>query len=255
MYRDKQFRVRGFEEMAEDIAEAAESYIPVKKVFIADGDPLVMDTDLWLKVLGRLSNSLPELRRVSAYATAKNVLEKSHDDLVALREAGLTLLYIGPESGDAVTLKRLVKGGTFEDHADAAKKAHAAGMKLSVIMLLGAGGVDRTEEHAAETARLVTEMDPEFLSALTLTIIPGTPIHRMMEKGKFELPSVPGFLREMRTIVAESNPTSTIFRTNHASNYLPIEGRLPRDRDSIVKTIDSAVRGEIPLRPEYWRGL
>jgi hypothetical protein len=122
-------------------------------------------------------------------------------------------------------------------------------------MLLGAGGVDRTAEHAQESARLVTEMDPEFLSALTLTIIPGTPIHRMMEKGKFELPEIPDLLREMRTIVAESNPTSAIFRTNHASNYLPIEGRLPRDRDSIVSTIDSALRGEIPLRPEYWRAL
>ncbi len=255
MYRDKEFRVRDFEAMAADIAEAADSYLPVNKVFIADGDPLVMDTDLWLRILGRLSNSLPDLRRVSTYATARNVLEKSDDELRQLREAGLALLYIGPESGDAVTLKRIVKGGTFEEHAEAAKKAHAAGMKLSVILLLGAGGVDRTVEHSQESARLVTEMDPEFLSALTLTVIPGTPIHRMMEKGKFELPSVPDLLREMRTIVAGSNPTSAIFRTNHASNYLPIEGRLPRDRDSIVKTIDSALRGEIPLRPEYWRGL
>jgi radical SAM superfamily enzyme YgiQ (UPF0313 family) len=255
MYRGKEFHVRDFEELAADIEEAARLYRTVHKVFIADGDPLIMDTSLWLRILGRLSNTFPELRRVSAYATAKNVLDKSHDDLVALREAGLSLLYIGPESGDPVTLKRIVKGGTVEEHSDAAKKAHAAGMKLSVIMLLGAGGVDRTEEHARETARLVTEMDPEFLSALTLTVIPGTPIHRMMEKGKFELPSVPNLLKELRTIVAESNPTSTIFRTNHASNYLPIEGRLPRDRESIVSTIDSALRGEIPLRPEYWRAL
>ena len=98
-------------------------------------------------------------------------------------------------------------------------------------------------------------MDPEFLSALTLTIIPGTPISRMVEKGKFELPSIPDLLRELRTIVAESEPTSAIFRTNHASNYLPIEGRLPRDRYNIVCTIDSALKGEIPLRPEYWRAL
>ena len=128
-------------------------------------------------------------------------------------------------------------------------------MKLSVIMLLGAGGVDRTEQHAHESARLITEMDPEFLSALTLTIIPGTPIHRMMEKGHFELPTISGLLEEMRTMVAEAQPTCAIFRTNHASNYLPVEGRLPRDRDSIVSTIDAALRGEIPLRPEYWRAL
>ena len=255
MYRGKEFLVRDFEDLTQDIAEAARLYPTAKKVFVADGDPLIMDTGLWLQILGRLSNSFPELRRVSAYATARNVLEKSHDDLVALREAGLTLLYIGPESGDPVTLKRIVKGGTFEEHADAAKKAHAAGMKLSVIMLLGAGGVDRTEQHAHESARLITEMDPEFLSALTLTIIPGTPIHRMMEKGHFELPTISGLLEEMRTMVAEAQPTSAIFRTNHASNYLPVEGRLPRDRDSIVSTIDAALRGEIPLRPEYWRAL
>ncbi len=255
MYRDREFRVRDFEELAEDIAEAARLYPAVTKVFVADGDPLVMDTSLWLQILGSLRESFSELRRVSAYATAENVLEKSGEDLVALREAGLTLLYIGPESGDPVTLKRIVKGGTFEDHAEAARKARAAGMKLSVIMLLGAGGVERTEQHAHESARLITEMDPEFLSALTLTVIPGTPIQRMMENGRFELPSIPGLLRELRTIVAESEPTAAIFRTNHASNYLPIEGRLPRDGDRIVATIDSALRGEIPLRPEYYRAL
>ena len=174
---------------------------------------------------------------------------------MALRKAGLSLLYIGPESGDAETLRRIVKGGTFEDHAEAGKKAHAAGMKISVIMLLGAGGMERTKEHALETARLITEMDPEYLSMLTLTVIPGTPLHRMQEKGRFEVPPIALLLRELRTMVAESRPTNSIFRTNHASNYLPIEGRLPRDREKIVGTIDSALRGEIPLRPEYSRGL
>lgn len=255
MYRGKEYRERNLHELYEDLAEAARAYPDVKKVFVADGDPLAMDTSRWLQILHAVRDHFPRLRRVSTYATANNVLEKSLEELTQLREAGLSLLYIGPESGDAVTLKRIVKGGTFEDHAEAAKKAHAAGMKLSVIMLLGAGGVDRTRQHAHETARLVTEMDPEFLSALTLTIIPGTPISRMMEKGKFELPSIPDLLRELRTIVAESEPTSTIFRTNHASNYLPIEGRLPRDRYNIVHTIDSALKGKIPLRPEYWRAL
>lgn len=255
MYRGKQFRIRDLEELVEDIMEAARVYPSVTKVFVADGDSLVIDTSRWLRILEELSGRFPRLRRVSCYATAKNVIEKSPEDLVQLREAGLSLLYIGPESGDAVTLRRIVKGGTFEDHAEAAWKAHAAGMKISVIMLLGAGGLDRTEQHAHETARLITEMDPEFLSALTLTVIPGTPIHRMMEKGRFELPSIPGLLRELRTLVAESRPTGAIFRTNHASNYLPIEGRLPRDREAIVATIDSALRGEIPLRPEFFRGL
>lgn len=255
MYRDKTFRERNLAAVLLDVDEAGRLYPAVTKVFVADGDALVMETDRWLTILNRIRAAFPGLRRVSCYATAKNVLEKTEDELRELKEAGLTLLYIGPESGDDVTLKRIVKGNTFDDHAVAARKAHAAGMKISVIMLLGVGGVDRSEEHASETARLVTEMDPEYLSALTLSIIPGTPLHRMMQKGKFELPPVEGLLRELRTIVAESEPSRAIFRTNHASNYLSLAGRLPRDRDAIVSEIDSALRGEVPLRPEYFRGL
>jgi len=255
MYRDKEFRGRNLAAVLLDIDEAGRLYPTVTKVFVADGDALVLDLSSWLSILPRLRASFPGLRRVSCYATAQNVLEKSEDELLQLQEGGLSLLYIGPESGDEVTLKRIVKGNTFQDHAEAAQKAHAAGMKVSVIMLLGAGGLDRTEEHARETARLVTEMDPEYLSALTLSVIPGTPLHRMMEKGKFELPSIEGLLTELRTIVAESEPTRAIFRTNHASNYLSLAGRLPRDRDAIVSEIDSALRGDVPLRPEYFRGL
>jgi len=255
MYRDKTFRVRELPEVLEDIEEAGRAYPRVHKVFVADGDALVMETPRWLEILGALDGAFPELRRVSAYATAQNLLEKEEDELRRLKDAGLSLLYIGPESGDEVTLRRVVKGNSFDDHALAARKAHAAGMKLSVIVLLGAGGIERTAEHARETARLITEMDPEYLSALTLTILPGTPIERMMEKGRFELPDIEGLLAELRTMVAESSPTRALFRTNHASNYLPLEGRLPRDRDRIVASIDSALRGEIPLRPEYFRGL
>jgi radical SAM superfamily enzyme YgiQ (UPF0313 family) len=255
MYRTRNFRERTLEEVLYDIDEAAATFPGTKKVFVADGDALVMDTGHWLTILESLRSRFPELRRVSCYATAQNLLAKSEKELRELRQAGLSLLYFGPESGDSETLRRLVKGATFHDHVEAARKARVAGMKISAIVLLGAGGVERTEEHARETARLVTEMDPTFLSALTLTVIPDTPLHRMVEKGRFELPSVRGLLGELRTMVAEARPTGTIFRTNHASNYLPLEGRLPRDRERIVATIDAALDGEIPLRPEYVRGL
>ncbi|MFC1500377.1 radical SAM protein [Candidatus Zixiibacteriota bacterium] len=255
MYRDKDFRVRELDEILEDIAAAAREYPSITKVFVADGDALVMSLPHWLEILQALREKMPHLRRVSCYATAQNVLEKSMDELRDLREGGLSLLYIGPESGDDETLRRIVKGATFEEHAKAAGKAHEAGIKLSVIMLLGAGGVERTEEHARESARLITRMDPEYLSTLTLSVIPGLPLHRIQEKGRFELPPVLDLLREMRVMVADSEPTRALFRTNHASNYLPIEGRLPRDRERIIATIDAALRGEIPLRPEYFRGL
>jgi len=255
MYRDKPFRVRDLDEVLEDLSMAGSAYAGADKVFVADGDALVMDVPRWRTILHGARSAFPGLRRVSCYATAENVLEKSEEDLRSLREAGLTLLYIGPESGDDVTLKRIVKGGTFAEHVEAARRAHAAGMELSVIVLLGAGGVDRTHEHATQTARLITEMDPEYLGALTLTVIPGTPLHRMEEKGKFELPSIPGLLRELRTMVAEARPSDTVFRTNHASSYLSLAGRLPRDSRRLTAAIDLALEGGLPLRPEFLRGL
>jgi len=255
MYRGVDFRERALAEVFEDISEASQRYPEVEKVFVADGDALVMDVPHWLALLGALKEAFPHLRQVSCYATAGNVLEKSDAELSGLREAGLTLLYIGPESGDEETLRRLVKGGTYQDHVDAAGRAHAAGLEISVITLLGAGGVDRSAEHAHATARLVTEMDPEYLASLTLTIIPGTPLQRMVDKGRFELPNVPGLLTELRTIVDEARPTNAIFRTNHASNYVPIGGRLPEDRQRLVAALDAALAGQIPLRPEHMRGL
>ena len=256
MYRDKTFRVRELQETLEDIGEAkAALRNRVEKVFVADGDALVMDLDHWEPILDACREAFPRLRRVSAYATAVNLLRKSPAELERLRARGLSLLYVGPESGDDRTMKRIAKGATFTDHVEAAGKAHAAGMKLSAIFLLGAGGIERSSEHAEASARLATEMDPRFLSLLTLTVIPGTPIAKLAERGGFELPDIRGLLRELRTFVAGAAPTDAIFRTNHASNYLPLAGRLPRSRERILGTLDAALTGEIPLRPEWHRGL
>ncbi|MEM7263216.1 MAG: radical SAM protein [Planctomycetota bacterium] len=256
MYRDKQFRVRPLEETLEDITLAgAAAGAQIEKVFVADGDALILELEHWIAILEACRRTFPRLRQVSCYAMASNVLEKTPQELRALREAGLSLLYIGPESGDDITLKKIAKGSDFEDHAEAAKRAHAAGMKISAIFLLGAGGVDRSDEHAHASARLATAMNPEYLAALTLTVVPGTPHARMQEKGLFELPSVEGFLRELRIFVDEACPTDAVFRTNHASNYLPIGGRLPQDREAIVAVIDEALNGDVPLRSEMFRGL
>ncbi len=255
MYRDKTFRVRALEETLEDLERAGKAFgDEVEKLFVADGDALVMPMDTWMPILDRARRLFPNLRRVSSYAMARNVLEKSDADLRTLREAGLSLLYVGPESGDDVTLKRIAKGDDAEAHVLAAKRAHAAGMQLSVIALLGIAS-DRSDEHARATADLVTKMDPEFFSALTVTIVPGTPLDRLAKRGRFEVPPVPELLRELRTMVDLARPTDAVFRTNHASNYLPLGGRLPRDRARIVSVIDAALRGEIPLRHERQRGL
>lgn len=256
MYRTKKYRVRSREEILEDIRAAALLFgEKVEKVFVADGDALGMETELWLEILEACRSAFPRIRRVSAYATAMNLLRKTEEELARLRVAGLSLLYVGPESGDDFTLERIAKGAGFDEHVEAAQKARRAGIELSAIFLLGVGGVERSQAHAEGTARLITEMDPRFVSLLTLTVIPGTPIDRLQRRGAFELPTIERMLEELRTIVALAQPTDAIFRTNHASNYLPLGGRLPRDRERILEVVDRALRGEIPLRPEWARGL
>jgi radical SAM superfamily enzyme YgiQ (UPF0313 family) len=255
MYRDKTFRIRDLAEVLEDLEHAGSMFgDEVEKLFVADGDALVLPMDHWTPILDRARALFPRLRRVSCYAMARNVLEKSDAELRTLREKGLRLLYIGPESGDDVTLKRIAKGDDAEAHIEAARRAHAAGIELSVIALLGIA-MDRSDEHARHTADLVTKMDPQYFSALTVTVVPGTPLDRLAKRGRFAVPPIPALLQELRTIVRESHPTDTLFRTNHASNYLPLGGHLPRDRDRIVQVIDAALAGKIPLRPESLRGL
>ncbi|MBX3197220.1 MAG: radical SAM protein [Labilithrix sp.] len=255
MYRDKTFRVRPLAETLEDLDRAGAAVgDEVEKLFVADGDALVLPTDHWLAILEHARRTFPSLRRVSCYAMARNVLAKSAGELRALREAGLTLLYIGPESGDDVTLKKIAKGDDAAAHVEAALRAHDAGMELSVIALLGIA-MDRSEEHARKTAELVTKMNPEYFSALTVTVVPDTPLDKLAKKGRFEVPPVPALLGELRTMVEEARPTNALFRTNHASNYLPLGGLLPRDRERIVGVIDAALAGRIPLRRESTRGL
>ena len=256
MYRDKQFRVRALEETLADIEAAQRAFgRDVEKVFVADGDALVLELAHWEAILSACRAAFPSLRRVSAYATAMNVLAKPVEQLARLRELGLTLLYMGPETGDDATFKRIAKGAGHAEHVQAAARAREAGIALSTIFLLGAGGTARSTEHAEQTAKLITAMDPAYFSLLTLTVIPDTPIAKLQVRGQFELPTVTRMLQELRTIVAQAEPTDAVFRTNHASNYLPLGGNLPRDRERILAVVDGALAGDVALRPEWSRGL
>jgi radical SAM superfamily enzyme YgiQ (UPF0313 family) len=256
MYRDKRYQVRPLEQVLADVAEAGARFPEeVRHVFVADGDPLGMTLDHWEPILLALAAAFPRLRRVSTYATARNLLEKTPLELKRLREMGLSLLYIGPESGDDATLLRIAKGADAAEHVEAARKAREAGLEQSLMFLLGAGGRERSEAHARASGRLASAMDPRFLSTLTLTIVPGTPLARLEDGGRFELPDVQGLLQELHWFVEEAHLSAAIFRSNHASNYLPIGGRLPRDREAILAAIDAALAGTVPLRPEWARGL
>ena len=257
MYRDKpEFSLRNLDEILEDMEmAAARSGAHIRKLFVMDGDALCMPMDRWRVILKRAYELYPNLRRVSCYAMASNILEKTSEEMGGLRQLGLKQLYIGPESGDDITLKRIAKGSTADQHIEAAKRAKEAGMKMSVIFLLGAGGVERSQEHAKASAELASSMDPDFLSALTLTVIPNTPMERMQEKGRFVMPDKRMLLEELYTFIEHSNPTGAIFRTNHASNYLPIAGTLPHDKDPMLDIIAGALEGKVGLRPEWRRGL
>lgn len=256
MYRNKSYWARSLPEVLEEIREAGDAFgEAVRHVFVADGDPLAMGLDHWEPILRALAEVFPRLRRVSTYATARNLLEKTPEELRHLRELGLSLLYIGPESGDEITLHRLAKGSSAADHIEAARKAREAGLEQSLMFLLGAGGAARSEAHARASGRLATAMNPRFLSTLTLTVVPGAPLALLEADGRFELPDVAGLLQELAWFVEEARPSAAIFRSNHASNYLPIGGRLPRDRESILARIREALEGRAPLRSEWMRGL
>lgn len=256
MYREKSFRVRPLEEILADVEATRRLHgADVEKVFVADGDALVMELDHWEPILAACREAFPRLRRVSAYATAMTLLGKTEAELARLRALGLELLYIGPESGDDPTLKRIAKGATYADHVEAARRAHAAGIKLSAIFLLGVAGVERSAIHAEASAKLATEMDPAYVSLLTLTVVPSTPIAKLRTKGQFEQPTVHRMLEELRTFVDLARPTRAVFRSNHASNYLPLGGHLPDDRARILAVVDRALAGGVLLRPEWARGL
>ncbi|HKP64051.1 MAG TPA: radical SAM protein [Polyangiales bacterium] len=256
MYREKEFRVRELAETLEDLRTAAQlSQGRIDKLFVADGDALVLELPHWRAILETARAQLPRLKQVSCYATAKNILNKSDEELRELRELGLSLFYIGPESGDDPTLKRIAKGATHDDHVQAARRAKAAGFRISVIVLLGIAGVERSQVHAERTAELVTAMDPEYFAALTTSVVPNTPLVKLRDKGFWELPTVPRMLEELRTIVDLARPRDALFRTNHASNHLALGGRLPRDRQAIVAAIDGALDGRVRLRPDWMRGL
>jgi radical SAM superfamily enzyme YgiQ (UPF0313 family) len=256
-YLDKPFRVRPVEEVMEDIALAERTAPRTRRVFLADGDALVLGTDRLISILDALASAFPMLERVGTYANAQDILRKSPTDLERLRKKGLGIVYLGLESGSDEVLRRVRKGATAAEMVDAVQRVKAAGMLTSVIGILGLAGPDGSAAHAAATGRAVSAMDPHYLAMLTLMLVPGTELHRQWEAGAFELMSPEAMLAELRQVIEHlEGLTRCVFRTNHASNYLPLAGTLPQDKDRLLATLDTALsRGRSSLRPESWRAL
>jgi radical SAM superfamily enzyme YgiQ (UPF0313 family) len=257
MYRDKQFRPKEWDTIAADIAEAAKTGPRFRRVFLCDGDALILPTKKLLRVLEAVREQLPWVERVGVYGDTRSVGRKSVEELTALREAGLGIVYHGMESGDDETLRRIDKGGTAAECIETAKKLREAGIAHSVMVLLGVGGKDRSREHAKATAEVLSRMDPPFVGALTTTVVPGTPLADAEARGEFVLPQKFELLQELRDIVAGSEFSACRFSANHASNYLPITAELPEQKPRLVELLDQvlAVRDERLLKPEALRGL
>ncbi len=254
MYRTKQFRTVPLLELEQTILRARQvAGDHVRRVFLADGDAMCLSYDRLSSVLDLVNGAFPRLQRIGIYANARDVLRKTPEQLASLRARKLSILYMGLESGDEATLARIRKGATVDQIVEAVRLAQAQDMNVSVMVLIGLAGRARSQQHAFGSAEAVNRMQPTYTALLTYTPTP-SPLFEELERGEFELPSPEESLQEIRTFL--SNLTCrTYFTCNHASNYLPLKGRLPSARDTMLAALDAALRGDIALKPEWLRGL
>jgi len=254
-YKDKRFRIRSAEEIDANIAFASRYCRRQHKVFLADGDALILPQERLLSILAAIRAKLPWVTRIGTYANTKSIRMKTPEQLGELHAGGLAIAYMGLESGDDVTLKNINKGADAERMIDMGKKLRAAGMKLSITVLLGIAGKERSHIHARETGRVLTAINPEYVGALSLMLTPNTPLFQASNQGEFSLPSSKEMLEELAIMIAETGLTNGYFHANHASNYLPIKAKLPKDKEATLQLIARALDGKVGLKPEYMRGL
>ena len=255
MYKDKIFRIRSGEAIYRDLEEMSQHYgmLPLR-IFLADGDALTVDTDYLLEILTWIRQLFPNCQRVTAYGTAADVLKKPLSELIALRQAGLMMVYLGAESGDDQILKHIRKGLSSYQMIEAGQKLKEAGILLSLTLISGIGGRKRLREHALRSAELITNIKPEYLGFLTLMLEDGAPMLEEIQVGEMELLHPEEVLMEMRLFLEHVNSEGTVFRANHASNYLNLRGNLNQDIPRMIHQIELAAESH-NYRPESWRGL
>ena len=256
MYKDKKFSINPIEQVLGDLAEARSYSRYIEKIFLADGDALVLPMDYLLTVLDYIRRYFPECKRVAAYASTKALKGKTDEDLRTLRECGLGIVYIGLETGDEELLAKYNKGVTAAETVTQTIRAKDAGIAVSVTAINGmAGSGGNWERHAIETAKAVSQMKPDYIAFLTLRVYTGTPLHDWIDAGEFKLMEPVELLRETRLFLEHIDAEGSIFRSNHASNYLPLGGTLNQDREQLIATIDAALDGKVRLRRAVELGL
>jgi radical SAM superfamily enzyme YgiQ (UPF0313 family) len=256
-YQGKSFRIKSFEEVKEDIDEASSYGARIPRVFLADGDALIIPQKGLVQILGYLKAKLKGLERVGIYANARDILKKGVEELRELKELGVGIIYLGLESGNPEVLKRIKKNATTDLMIRAAKRVKESGIVLSVTVLLGIGGVELSQAHAEDTGKVLSEMDPDFVGALSLIVVPGTPIEKEIGTGKLVLPTPFGLIQELETMITNCRFTRCFFASNHASNYLPLRIRMPEEKEDALRRIREVLERKDPalLRPEYLRAL
>lgn len=256
MYKDKNFRIRPLAEVLEDLEAARSQYRRIEKVFLADGDALVLPNASLLAVLGRIRGLFPECRRVGIYGSPGDVLRKTPAELQELRDAGLGIVYIGAESGSDRILEAIRKGATAAELVDAVRRLEDNGLPASVTFISGLGGQDHWEEHAIEIGRMISRMSPSYVGLLTLMVEPGTQLYDDVRSGRFQLLDPMQVLAETALLLQNTEVASRcVFRSNHASNYLSLKGDLPRDKAVLLAQIDQAMAGQALLKDERFRML
>ena len=252
MYRGVPFQILKDEEISRQIAMAAYyGKDKVRRVFLADGDALVLPTAKLLKILQALREQLPKLQRVASYAAPKDILRKSEEELRQLKEAGLQLLYYGMETGDDITLKAVNKGVNAEEAIEAGRRVTASGMKLSLMVILGLAGVEGSERHALATAKAINIIQPTHLSALCLMLYRGSELLDQFEAGQFNPLSPAGLMQELRLMLEHIDLPADkhcLFRSNHVSNYVQLAATLPKEKERLLKQVDVSIQALSKLK-------
>lgn len=254
-YTDKPFNIKSYPEIYSDIEQWRSIYPDTRRVFLMDGDALVIKNDKLLPILERLNQSFPKLSRISSYANGYNIASRADEELKALYKYKLSLIYIGLESGNQEILTLRGKRSGAEEMIEAARRAGGLGIKSSVIVLLGLGGRQYSKGHIRDTIKALNRMQPRYLSFLSLMLIPGTPLYEDAKKGKFDELNSAELLQEAYQIIRGLELEKTIFRSNHASNYLALEGRFPQDKKKLLEAIKAGISAGTGLRQEFLRGL
>ena len=254
-YKDKRFRIKDDDIILGDILFASKYMKNQDRVFLMDGDALIIPQKRLVWILDRVNEHLPWVKGVGSYANTKSISAKSPQELAELREKGVDRIYLGVETGDDELRKRIHKGSSAQHCIDMGRKVKDARMHLTVMVLLGIAGKEKSLEHARATGELLSAMDPDHVAALTVIPIPGTPFFDHIEGRELELPDEKGMLLEMKEMIAHTNLSGGTFASNHASNYLTVGARFPEGKQEALDLIDAALRGEIGIKPEWMRAF